>query len=52
MMNGHINEDIFSYDIKDFKFHSGINFIKERVTETLDFTECIGRINNIKLQEM
>ena len=36
MMNGHINEDIFSYDIKRFqKFHSGINFIKERVTETL-----------------
>ena len=35
-MNGHINEDIFSYDIKRFqKFHSGINFIKERVTETL-----------------
>ena len=36
MMNGHINEDIFSYDIKRFqKFHSSINFIKERVTETL-----------------
>ena len=36
MMNGHINEDIFSYDIKRFqKFHSDINFIKERVTETL-----------------
>ena len=36
MMNGHINEDIFSYDIKRFqKFHSGIKFIKERVTETL-----------------
>ena len=36
MMNGHINEDIFSYDIKRFqKFHSEINFIKERVTETL-----------------
>ncbi len=36
LMNGHINEDIFSYDIKRFqKFHSEINFIKERVTETL-----------------
>ncbi len=36
MMNGHINEDIFSYDIKRFqKFHSDINFIKERITETL-----------------
>ncbi len=36
MMNGHINDDIFSYDIKRFqKFHSEINFIKERITETL-----------------
>ena len=36
MMNGHVNEDIFSYDIKRFqKFHSEIKFIKERVTETL-----------------
>ena len=36
MMNGHINEDIFSYDIKRFeKFHSNIDFIKERITETL-----------------
>ena len=36
MINGHINEDIFSYDIKRFqKFHSKISFIKERVTETL-----------------
>ena len=36
MMNGHINEDIFSYDIKRFqRFHSEIKFIKERVTETL-----------------
>ena len=35
MMNGHINEDLFIYDIKRFqKFHSEINFIKERVTET------------------
>ena len=36
MINGHINEDLFIYDIKRFqKFHSEINFIKERVTETL-----------------
>ncbi len=36
MMRGHINEDLFIYDIKRFqKFHSNINFIKERVTETL-----------------
>ena len=36
MMNGYLNEDIFSYDIKRFqKFHSEIKFIKERVTETL-----------------
>ena len=36
MMNGFTNEDIFSYDIKRFqKFHSKINFIKERITETL-----------------
>ena len=36
MMNGHINEDLFIYDIKRFqKFHSEINFIKERITETL-----------------
>jgi len=36
MMNGYISEDIFSYDIKRFqKFHSEINFIKERITETL-----------------
>ena len=36
MMNGHINEDLFIYDIKRFqKFHSEINFIKERLTETL-----------------
>ena len=36
LMNGYINEDIFSYDIKRFqKYHSEINFIKERVTETL-----------------
>ncbi len=36
MMNGHINEDIFNYDIKRFqKFHSEIKFIKNRITETL-----------------
>ena len=36
MINGHINEDLFIYDIKRFqKFHSKINFIKERITETL-----------------
>ena len=35
-MNGYINEDIFSYDVKRFeKFHSNIDFIKERITETL-----------------
>ena len=36
MMNGHINEDLFSLDIKRFqKFHSDKKFIMERVTETL-----------------
>ena len=36
MMKGHTNEDLFIYDIKRFeKFHSKINFIKERITETL-----------------
>ena len=36
IMNGHINEDLFIYDIKRFqKFHSEIKFIKERITETL-----------------
>ncbi len=36
MMNGHINEDLFIYDIKRFqKFHSKIKFITERITETL-----------------
>jgi len=36
MMTGHINEDLFIYDIKRFqKFHSEIDFIKERITETL-----------------
>ena len=36
MMNGHINEDLFIYDIKRFQnFHSNVSFIKERITETL-----------------
>jgi len=36
MINGHMNEDLFSLDIKRFqKFHSAKNFIMERVTETL-----------------
>ncbi len=36
IMNGHINEDLFIYDIKRFQnFHSKVNFIKERITETL-----------------
>ncbi len=36
IMNGHINEDLFSLDIKRFqKFHSDKRFIMERVTETL-----------------
>jgi len=36
VMNGHINEDLFIYDIKRFQnFHSEVNFIKERITETL-----------------
>ena len=35
-MNGHINEDLFIYDIKRFQnFHSDTNFLKERITETL-----------------
>ncbi len=36
LMTGHINEDIFNYDIKRFqKFHSEVKFIKNRITETL-----------------
>ena len=36
MMNGGINEDLFSLDIKRFeKFHSELKFITERVTESL-----------------
>ncbi len=36
LMQGHINEDIFNYDIKRFqKFHSELNFIKDRITESL-----------------
>ncbi len=36
LMTGHINQDIFNYDIKRFqKFHSELNFIKNRITESL-----------------
>ena len=36
LINGHINEDIFNYDIKRFqKFHSDVTFIKDRITESL-----------------
>jgi len=36
IMRGHINEDLFIYDIKRFQnFHSEVNFIKERITESL-----------------
>ena len=36
MINGFMNEDLFSLDIKRFqKFHSSKRFIMERVTETL-----------------
>ena len=36
MMNGEMQEDIFSLDISRFeKFHSELDFITERVTETL-----------------
>ena len=36
LMTGHINQDIFNYDIKRFqKFHSKLSFIKERITESL-----------------
>ena len=36
MIKGHMNEDLFSLDIKRFqKFHSSKKFIMERVTETL-----------------
>ena len=36
LMTGHINEDIFCYDIKRFqKFHSELGFIKKRITESL-----------------
>ena len=36
MINGYMNEDLFSLDIKRFqKFHSSKEFIMERVTETL-----------------
>ena len=53
-MTGHINEDIFNYDIKRFqKFHSELSFIKERITEFWEICmECTGRINNTKHQEI
>ncbi|MDC0585769.1 FAD-dependent oxidoreductase [Candidatus Pelagibacter sp.] len=36
MINGYMNEDLYSLDIKRFqKFHSSKKFITERVTETL-----------------
>ena len=36
LMTGHINQDIFNYDIKRFqKFHSNLEFIKNRITESL-----------------
>jgi len=36
IINGHINEDLFIYDIKRFQnFHSKVSFIKERITESL-----------------
>jgi len=36
MINGHMNEDLYSLDIKRFqKFHSSKKFIMKRVTETL-----------------
>jgi glycine cleavage system aminomethyltransferase T/glycine/D-amino acid oxidase-like deaminating enzyme len=36
MINGHMNEDLFSLDIKRFqKFHSSKKYIMERVTESL-----------------
>ena len=36
LMTGHINEDIFNYDVKRFqKFHSNLGFIKDRITESL-----------------
>jgi glycine cleavage system aminomethyltransferase T/glycine/D-amino acid oxidase-like deaminating enzyme len=36
LITGHINEDIFSYDIKRFqKYHSELCFIKKRITESL-----------------
>ena len=54
LITGHINEDIFNYDIKRFqKFHSELGFIKDRITDLLGICmECIGLINNIKHQEM
>ena len=54
MINGHINEDLFSLDIKRFqKFHSSKKFIMDRVTETLgDLYGMHWPFNNIQPQEM
>ncbi len=36
LISGHINEDLFNYDVKRFqKFHSQLSFIKNRITESL-----------------
>ena len=52
MINSHINEDLFSLDIKRFQnFHSSKKFIMERVTETLgDLYGMRGHLNNTQLQ--
>ena len=54
MINGHINEDLFSLDIKRFqKFHSSKKFIMDRVTETLgDLYGMHWPYKQQKLQEM
>ena len=54
LMTGHINEDIFSYDIKRFqKFHSELGFIKERITESLgDLYGVHWPLNNIRHLEI
>ena len=55
LMTGHINEDIFIYDIKRFqKFHSELGFIKRQNNRVMQgiYMECIGLINNIRHQEI
>ena len=54
MIKGHINEDIFCYDIKRFqKFHSNLGFIKERITESLgDLYGMHCLLNNTKHLEI